>query len=129
MTLFTNVFVRKKLPPKPRKCQRPGKQSLTILDVAFNKDRNVEPCTEKMIKLLEATIMMVKGRLWNTARLPHVLESWKRCLLLFQPAMSTLQECFELSSDTPLVVLATERGRQEVRLLMALAPLLHASVK
>lgn len=73
-----------------------------------------------MKKLLEATRMMVKGRLSNTAVLRHVLGSWNWILFLSQPAMPILQECYELARDTRLAVLPTSRARHELQLLMLL---------
>lgn len=71
--LVYNPFVRTKWSPKPTKCEHPENESLTISGVVFNRDVNIEPSTEEMARLLQATRMMMNARLWNTARLQHVL--------------------------------------------------------
>lgn len=82
-----------------------------------------------MNKVLDATARFLRGRAWNTERLQHVLGSWNWFLLLSQPAMSSIQECYALASNEKLPVLAAEKKKHELRLLMVLAPLFYASMR
>lgn len=55
-----------------------------------------------MKKLLEETDLLINGRVWNTATLQRVLESWNWALLLSQAVMSISEECHELASNERL---------------------------
>lgn len=50
-------------------------------------------------------------------------------LMVSRPAMSVSEDFYDLASNEKLVVLATRRANQELRLFMVLVPPLHASMR
>ena len=123
-----NAFTRRKLPPKPKKCVRPAKMPVTVLGMEIHPNGRIEPDPDKMNKVLDVTSGLIKERVWNVAKLQHVLGSWNWFLLLARPVMSVLRVCYDLSSSEKLAVKPNSEAKHELRMLMALAPLIHANI-
>lgn len=91
------------------------------------RNGGIEPDTEKLNKALDATVRLLIGQAWNTARLQPLLEFWNWSLLLLRRAMSILQKWYDLESDEKLAV-PTASARRELQ-LMVVALQLYASMR
>lgn len=84
------LFIRKSLSPKLSNCKHPEKDLLFILGVVFNKDSNIEGCTEKMNKLLDATDLLINGLSRNIAGLQHIVVQWGHVIVSAFTAFATM---------------------------------------
>ncbi|MEM7281757.1 MAG: hypothetical protein AAF438_09040 [Pseudomonadota bacterium] len=124
-----SALERRNLPPKPKKCQRPVQDTVTVLGIEISPSGSIEPAREKLQEIIAATRSFVQAPVWNVARLQYLLGCWNWFMLLARPAMAVLRVCYELAASTRLGVFATRQAKHELRMLIALSPLFHATMK
>lgn len=113
-----------------KKLIKPGPENVTILGIECTASGRLEPSREKFRVLLFRTKRLLGLRVWNKEYLSHVLGCWIWFLLLNRPLFSVLQEVYKfLHSLSKKAGKPPVRARQELNVLVVLAPLIYADWK
>jgi hypothetical protein len=120
------------LPVKASKCIEATSAPVTMLGVVTHGARGIVSLSpERHVKILAATIHLLRQPLVTGRDLAKLLGAWAWQLLLRRPAFSALKQCYRFVDRTmnePPRTLWPSAAR-ELRVLMGLSPLLTANLR
>lgn len=125
------AYTASRLPPHDKKCTRPTTAVTTVLGIEFT------PATGRLAlsptrhrQLVSSTFRLLSCRTTTGRQLSTVVGSWTWPMLLFRPSLAALKHCYRFAlkfTDTSHTLWPCVR--RELAVLLALAPLLTASIK
>ena len=114
---------------KPAKVVRPPSPAVTVLGFQLTEDALLAPSPEKLQRLVERTVAVVRARVVSVRTLQQVLGGWVWFLTLRRPLLSILERCYaEIEQAQQSGLYLSRLARKELCDLLSVAPLLQADL-